>query len=98
VLTFPECWDGRNLDSADHQSHMAYSVRGVCPRNHPVPVPQLQTFIRYKSDGGSDISFSSGTWNTYHGDFMNGWIPESQQLLLRACTHASQKCSEVRSK
>ncbi|MEV4118547.1 DUF1996 domain-containing protein [Micromonospora sp. NPDC049645] len=23
-LDFPQCWDGVNLDSANHQSHMAY--------------------------------------------------------------------------
>ena len=23
---FPSCWDGKNLDSDDHQSHMAYPV------------------------------------------------------------------------
>ena len=23
-VTFPSCWDGLNLDSADHKSHMAY--------------------------------------------------------------------------
>ncbi len=24
----PSCWDGVNLDSADHKSHMAYPVGG----------------------------------------------------------------------
>src|SRR5262249_38669487 len=23
-VRFPSCWDGKNLDSADHKSHMAY--------------------------------------------------------------------------
>ena len=31
---FPSCWDGVNLDSADHKSHMAYptqvSVSSLC--------------------------------------------------------------------
>lgn len=26
-IAFPDCWDGRHLDSADHKSHMAYSVQ-----------------------------------------------------------------------
>ena len=26
-IHFPDCWDGHNLDSADHRSHMAYAVR-----------------------------------------------------------------------
>ena len=27
-VNFPDCWDGRRLDSPDHQSHMAYSASG----------------------------------------------------------------------
>jgi hypothetical protein len=44
---FPACWDGVNLDSPDHQSHMANTTRGAfreagpCPASHPVRVPQL---------------------------------------------------------
>ncbi|KAI0863363.1 hypothetical protein F4860DRAFT_501805 [Xylaria cubensis] len=44
---FPACWDGVNLDSPDHQSHMFSTVRGAfqeagpCPASHPVRVPQL---------------------------------------------------------
>lgn len=35
---FPSCWDGKNLDSPDHKSHMAYpslSDSGHCPSTHP---------------------------------------------------------------
>ena len=44
---FPACWDGKNLDSPDHQSHMYNTVKdafqnaGPCPASHPVRVPQL---------------------------------------------------------
>ena len=44
---FPTCWDGKNLDSADHQSHISYPSSGTfesngpCPATHPVKVPQL---------------------------------------------------------
>ena len=40
-IRFPECWDGRRLDSADHKSHMAYATRSGCPSTHPVEVPQI---------------------------------------------------------
>ncbi|RYP11277.1 hypothetical protein DL765_007829 [Monosporascus sp. GIB2] len=46
-IRFPTCWDGKNLDSADHMAHMSYPAsgtfdsRGPCPESHPVPVPQL---------------------------------------------------------
>ncbi|KAK1756603.1 hypothetical protein QBC47DRAFT_422632 [Echria macrotheca] len=44
---FPTCWDGKNLDSPDHRSHMSYPVDGTfesgapCPATHPVKVPQI---------------------------------------------------------
>lgn len=41
---FPNCWDGVNLDSADHSSHMAYSGddgNGGCPSSHPVKLVSL---------------------------------------------------------
>jgi hypothetical protein len=44
---FPNCWDGKNLDSPNHQDHMYYSGRGgfiaagACPASHPVRMPQV---------------------------------------------------------
>lgn len=39
---FPSCWDGVNLDSADHKSHMAYpTASGTCPATNPVPVVRV---------------------------------------------------------
>ncbi|KAF2798440.1 hypothetical protein K505DRAFT_233356 [Melanomma pulvis-pyrius CBS 109.77] len=46
-LRFPTCWDGVNLDSPDHNSHMAYPESGTfesagpCPASHPVRTSQL---------------------------------------------------------
>ncbi|KAF2748766.1 hypothetical protein M011DRAFT_457477 [Sporormia fimetaria CBS 119925] len=47
VHHFPACWDGKNVDSPDHQSHMyntakeAFLEAGPCPSSHPVRVPQV---------------------------------------------------------
>ncbi|KAJ3508086.1 hypothetical protein NLJ89_g5948 [Agrocybe chaxingu] len=50
---FPQCWDGVNLDSPDHQSHVAHPIGqpdpytglsiygGTCPSTHPVRLPML---------------------------------------------------------
>ncbi|KAK4466350.1 hypothetical protein QBC42DRAFT_302685 [Cladorrhinum samala] len=45
---FPACWDGKNLDSPDHQSHMFNSITSdgfpnapKCPSSHPVRMPQV---------------------------------------------------------
>lgn len=43
-LMFPSCWDGKNLDSEDHKSHVAYPdlvMNGNCPDSHPVHLPGL---------------------------------------------------------
>ena len=40
----PDCWDGVNLDSANHRSHMAYQVPRLgpaCPPSHPIRLPQF---------------------------------------------------------
>ena len=46
TVIFPSCWDGKNLDSPDHKSHVAYSNGGglgtpKCPSTHPVAIPQV---------------------------------------------------------
>ncbi|PNS16603.1 WSC domain-containing protein 2 [Sphaceloma murrayae] len=43
---FPSCWDGKNLDSADHKSHMSYPKsgshdNGPCPDTHPVQLVSI---------------------------------------------------------
>ncbi|GAW26607.1 putative carbohydrate-binding module family 1 protein [Rosellinia necatrix] len=40
-IRFPTCWDGKNTDSPDHQSHVAYPNGNACPASHPVTVPQV---------------------------------------------------------
>ena len=45
-LTFPSCWDGVNLDSPTHNTHVSYAVTenlnsGPCPTSHPVRIPAL---------------------------------------------------------
>ena len=50
IITFPTCWGGKNLDSADHKTHVAYAdgsrandvgPTSNCPASHPVVIPQL---------------------------------------------------------
>jgi hypothetical protein len=43
-LFFPSCWNGKDLDTADHMSHMAYPSTvqdGTCPPGFPVRLPSL---------------------------------------------------------
>ncbi len=61
-LSFPECWDGKHLDSPDHRSHMSFGIGGgKCPSTHPVPVPSLHFVIHYpRGFNPADARLSSG--------------------------------------
>jgi len=92
-LDFPQCWNGRDLDSPDHKSHMAYPVNGDCPATHPVPVPKLRQVLRYPVNGNpSRFRLSSGPGYTMHGDFFNAWPPEEMARRVRDCIRPIIKC------
>ncbi len=91
-IRFPECWDGRRLDSPDHKSHMAYAVRGECPSTHPVEVPQITQIYRYPSRGGEGFSLASGGQFSGHADFLNAWRPTALRTLVDDCLNALVHC------
>ena len=71
-MSFPNCWDGKRLDSPDHKSDMAYSSRRACPDSHPLEVPSLSLLITYPVAGGTGAELSSGRFSA-HADFVNAW-------------------------
>ena len=91
-IRFPECWDGRRLDSADHKSHMAYATRGGCPSTHPVEVPQITQIYRYPSRGGDGFTLASGGVYSAHADFLNAWKPGALRKLVDDCLNALVHC------
>jgi hypothetical protein len=92
-VRFPACWNGRQLDSVDHKSHMAYPVRGACPSTHPVSVPQLTQIYRYQSrGGGTDFYLASGGQYSAHADFVNAWRQPVLRMLVEACLDALVHC------
>ncbi|WP_218920414.1 DUF1996 domain-containing protein [Lentzea guizhouensis] len=92
-LDFPQCWNGKDLDSADHKSHMAYPVAGDCPATHPVPVPKLRQVLRYPASGDpARFKLSSGPGFTMHGDFFNAWPEAEMAQRVRDCINRIVKC------
>lgn len=91
-VRFPNCWDGRRLDSPDHKSHMAYSVRGRCASSHPVSVPAITVLFRYPSLGGDGFSLASGGQLSGHADFMNAWNPGALKKLVEECLNELVRC------
>lgn len=93
-LRFPNCWDGRNLDSPDHKSHMAYPRGSRCPSSHPVVLPRIESFFRYRVGTGpiGTITLASGPYYTAHQDFFNAWDPAVLQNLVTNCMNAQRDC------
>lgn len=61
-IMFPQCWDGKNLDSPDHKSHMSFGETHLaaptaskpkgewkwrCPPSHPAMIPAIGFNIVY---------------------------------------------------
>ncbi|OIW26239.1 hypothetical protein CONLIGDRAFT_662844 [Coniochaeta ligniaria NRRL 30616] len=65
TITFPTCWDGRNLDSPDHKSHVAYPESGTfessgpCPASYPVKIPQVMYEVMWDTRAFNDKSLWS---------------------------------------
>jgi hypothetical protein len=94
-LVFPECWDGKHLDSPDHKAHMAVGgPGGKCPATHPVQVPSLHFVIHYpRGFNPADARLSSGTAFSMHGDFFNAWEKPALAKRVRNCINQSVKCT-----
>ena len=92
-VNFPNCWNGRTLDSADHRSHMAYSVGGRCPASHPVAVPAISLVYRYPpSVTGGSTMLSSGGQHSGHADFINSWHQQALDRLISSCLDLHSGC------
>ena len=96
-IHFPDCWNGKDLDSADHQSHMAYSIRGACPAGYPVAVPALTVHVKYAIAGGVGVSLASGPAYTAHADFFNAWNQAELTKLVQNCINSQVECGARRS-
>jgi hypothetical protein len=92
-VDFPECWDGVNLDSPDHRSHLAYATAGECPASHPVPIPSLRMVVRFPVTGVQRLALSSGSINSGHADVFFAWREKQLKRLVRRCLNGRHQCS-----
>jgi hypothetical protein len=101
-IFFPQCWNGRDLDSPDHKSHMAYPSGGRCPSTHPVPIPEITFNIRYaitEANAPQRWRLSSDMYPatqpggySSHGDWFNGWKQEIMDTFVRRCDQPALDC------
>jgi predicted outer membrane protein len=97
VLDFPSCWDGENLDSEDHRSHMAFADEdsGACSQDS-VAVPQLRMILAYDQPGGRNFALDGFPDQqhhpaTDHGDFVNG-MPDDLMDAVVECLNEGLQC------
>jgi hypothetical protein len=93
-VLFPQCWDGKDLDSPDHRAHVAYGIDDEgsadgtdalrCPASHPVKIPQLDFRVLYDVGDGSRYRLSDGH-ELPHADFLDAWVTKDIDQLVRRC-------------
>jgi hypothetical protein len=104
--TAPNCWDGKNLDSPNHRSHMAYPTRVVtygrygCPTTHPYVIPTMSVQIAYTVDANlrtwllsSDQMHNSVPGSTMHMDYWEAWSPALKATWHRNCVDKRLSCA-----
>jgi len=96
VVEHPSCWDGKNLDSPNHQDHMAYKNGSTCPSTHPVVIPVISLNMNFKVAYNGQmakwrLSSDNYAWNgsnagySGHSDWVNGWDEPTMAGIVRNC-------------
>lgn len=106
-ISAPDCWDGKNLDSPDHRSHVAYGGYGSwgyykCPTTHPYVIPAFTMGVWFTQAQGEIYSFVSDSMDTsaghkrgdtFHADFFMAWDPVVHDLWEKNCIDKMLNCS-----
>ncbi|WP_374225377.1 DUF1996 domain-containing protein [Streptomyces sp. AC602_WCS936] len=105
TFTFQSCWDGRNIDSANHRTHVAFAAAdGSCPDGFR-PIPRLVQRIVYDvdapslQDGGKTVplfavdSFPEQLHKpvTDHSDFINVFDEDLMREMVD-CINTGRDC------
>ncbi|MER6028880.1 DUF1996 domain-containing protein [Streptomyces sp. NPDC001851] len=105
TFRFQSCWDGRNIDSANHRTHVAFTAPdGSCPAGFRA-IPQLVQRIVYGvkapslQDGGrTEPLFAVDSFPeqlhkpvTDHGDFINVFDEDLMREMVD-CINSGRTC------
>ena len=105
-ISSPDCWNGVDLDSPDHRSHLANMARGVCPATHPWIIPQFTMGISYSIEAGddptawslaSDHMLPAATRRagaSFHSDYFEAWEDSVRLRWEAGCIDKMLNCSD----
>jgi hypothetical protein len=95
-FAFQSCWDGRNIDSADHRSHVAFADAGGNCASGFKAIPQLTMRLTYKTPAAPNFAVDGFQGQqhkaiTDHNDFINVM---TDQLMKQAvsCINSGRRC------
>jgi hypothetical protein len=97
-VMFPSCWNGKDVDSDDHQSHVAYPslvMDGTCPKGYKTRLVSLlfetiwATYEFAGVNGRFVLANGDPTGFGNHGDFVQGWKPGILQNAVDKCINPS---------
>lgn len=100
VWTFADLSSIQNLDSDDHESHVAFATDGKCTNPaYPVTLPQIQVEVRWDTAEFYSLAkhalnpkqpfvLSNGdaTGYSFYAAFLNGWETKVLQRAVDKCT------------
>ncbi|MFF0158229.1 DUF1996 domain-containing protein [Streptomyces sp. NPDC005263] len=101
---FQSCWDGQNIDSANHRTHVAFAqADGTCANNFKA-IPQLQVRLTYDvpapklANGAVTNPYAVDTFPeqlhkpiTDHNDFINFFSQQTMNQMVD-CINKGQQC------
>ena len=109
VIKAPDCWDGKNIDSPDHRSHVAYGSYGdwgyyKCPASHPMVIPQFTLGAWYGTDSSLPGWYLSSDrmpgmadaidGATLHSDWWGAWDDKTMETWTANCIDKKLNCSD----
>jgi hypothetical protein len=107
VINAPKCWDGKNLDSANHRSHVSYASYGSwgyekCPSTHPYVIPTFTMGAWFTVDANLKKWYLSSDHmlpgaapgSTFHADFFMAWDPTVKKIWHDHCIDKLLNCSD----
>jgi hypothetical protein len=96
LFDFQSCWDGQNIDSANHRTHVAFpQADGSCPQGFQ-PIPALEHRLVYNVPQGPNFAVDGFPEElhkpiTDHSDFIN-LMNEQQMQQVVDCINSGRRC------